>query len=606
MYSQEQDYTKKFDLNLWLRVLKLAKDYRGLLLRLSLSMIVIAFVDILFIEIRRYLIDEVIVSKDLTSFGIAITVWITNSLLGSYLIRTFIILAGKVETGLSYDIRQKAFTRLQELSFTYYDQTSVGFIMSRMTSDTRRLSDTIGWVLVDLLWASATIVFTLIAMMRLNFELSLIIILVLPILAIVSIYFQRIILKSYRIARKTNSQITSSFNEGIMGARTSKTLLREDSNLQEFKELTTEMKVHSLRAANYSALFFPIVNILSAIGSAVILSRGGGQAVVGNMTIGTLIAMVQYSINFFDPLRNISRIFADLQSSQASAERVMTLLETEPDIVDALDVMQTYGDSFTPYKENWEALNGDIKFEDVSFHYKEGEVILDKFNLEVKSGQTIALVGETGSGKSTIVNLICRFYEPNEGRIYIDGRDIKERSQLWLQSNLGYVLQQPHLFTGTVRENIRYGKLEATDEEVEAAAKLVNADDFILHLDKGYDTEVGEGGNRLSTGEKQLISFARAILADPKLFVLDEATSSIDTETEQIIQNAIHSVLQGRTSFIVAHRLSTVRSADRILVIEKGKIIEDGSHRELLRLKGHYYSLYTNQFLEERRAELLR
>ena len=281
------------------------------------------------------------------------------------------------------------------------------------------------------------------------------------------------------------------------------------------------------------------------------------------------------------------------------------MIETEPEIADTPEVIEQFGDSFHPKKENWPELKGDIEFQDVTFRYTAGEKVLSHFNLKIKAGETIALVGETGSGKSTIVNLICRFYEPTEGRILIDGVDYKERSQLWLQSHLGYVLQQPHLFSGTIRENIRYGRLDATDAEVEEAARMVDAEDFILKFEKGYDTDVGEGGNRLSIGQKQLISFARALIANPAIFVLDEATSSVDTETEQKIQEAIKKTLAGRTSFIIAHRLSTIRHADRILVIQHGEITEQGSHAELIRQKGYYYNLYTNQLREERENALL-
>lgn len=325
----------------------------------------------------------------------------------------------------------------------------------------------------------------------------------------------------------------------------------------------------------------------------------------GAISYGTLVAFVTYSIQFFEPIEHVARIFAELQSAQASAERVLSMIDTPLEIEDSPEVKAKYGDVFHPRKENWEPIKGEVTFRNVSFAYKSGEKVLENFNLHVKAGETIALVGETGSGKSTIVNLICRFYEPTEGEILIDGIDYRKRSQLWLQSNLGYVLQTPHLFSGTIRDNIRYGRLDATDEEIEAAARLVNAHDFICKLEKGYDTEVGEGGSRLSTGQKQLISFARAVVADPKIFVLDEATSSIDTETEQVIQNAIQKVLKGRTSFIIAHRLSTIRSADRILVILDGKVIEEGSHYELIKQKGYYYRLYTNQFLDEEQARVI-
>jgi ATP-binding cassette subfamily B protein len=355
----------------------------------------------------------------------------------------------------------------------------------------------------------------------------------------------------------------------------------------------------------FSSIFYPIVAALCGIGTALALWFGGSGVMMDAISYGTLVAFITYTIQFFEPVEHIARIFAELQSAQASAERVLSMIDTPLEIKDSTEIESKYGDAFQPRKENWEPIKGEVTFRNVSFSYKNGETVLDNFNLHVKAGETIALVGETGSGKSTIVNLICRFYEPTAGEILIDGVDYRERSQLWLQSNLGYVLQSPHLFSGTIRDNIRYGRLEAGDQEIEAAAKLVNAHDFISRLEKGYDTEVGEGGSRLSTGQKQLISFARAVVANPRLFVLDEATSSIDTKTEQVIQNTIQKVLEGRTSFIIAHRLSTIRSADRILVIVGGKVIEEGTHHQLIKRRGYYYRLYTNQFLEEEQARII-
>ena len=428
----------------------------------------------------------------------------------------------------------------------------------------------------------------------------------LPPLAVISFYFQQKILKSWRAVRKTNSRITGAFNEGIMGAKTTKTLVREEANREEFQSLTETMRKSSVHAALLSAMFYPIVISLGGFATAYIIWKGGYDVfTTGAITIGTLTAFANYATQIFEPINNIARTFADMQQSQAAAERVITLLETEPEIADTPDVVEVFGDNFNPKRENWPDLKGDIEFKNVTFKYSGGEKVLSNFNLTVKAGQTIALVGETGSGKSTIVNLVCRFYEPTEGEILIDGVNYKKRSQLWLQSHLGYVLQQPHLFSGTIRENIRYGRLDATDAEIEEAARMVDAEDFILNMEKGYDTDVGEGGNRLSTGQKQLISFARALLANPAIFVLDEATSSVDTETEQKIQRAIQTALEGRTSFIIAHRLSTIRTADRILVIQNGKITEDGTHRELLRKKGYYYNLYTNQFKDEQERSIL-
>ncbi len=376
-------------------------------------------------------------------------------------------------------------------------------------------------------------------------------------------------------------------------------------NYREFSETTQAMHKASVRSATLSSLFLPLVLAISSLASAFALARGSSMVLTGALTLGTITAFVNYSVMFFDPIRDIAAVFSEMQRMQAAAERVVSLLETAPDIKDSPEVEQKYGDNFHPKKENWEKLVGEIQFRDVTFRYKDGEQVLENFNLHVKPGETIALVGPTGAGKSTIVNLLCRFYEPSEGQILIDGVDYRKRSQLWLQSNLGYVLQEPRLFSGSILDNIRYASPDATREEAEAAARLVDADRFIEKLDKGYDSPAGEGGSRLSTGEKQLISFARAILHNPRLFVLDEATSSVDTQTEQDIQHAIERTLEGRTSFIIAHRLSTIRSADRILFIAEGGIAEEGNHQELMKKRGLYYELYTNQFQEEASRDVL-
>jgi ATP-binding cassette subfamily B protein len=475
-----------------------------------------------------------------------------------------------------------------------------------LTSDTQRLGDTVAWGLLDVGWSSAFLLIVTVTMFFLNWQLTLITLAVVPLMAVITGVFQVKILKSYREVRRINSKITGAFNEGIMGAKTTKTLVREDANYEEFQALTSDMRKSSVRAAILSSMLYPIIIGLGGFATAFLLWKGGHDVfVMGSISIGTLTAFISYATQLFDPISNIARIFAEAQQSQAAAERVISLIETEPEIADTPGVIETFGDNFNPKRENWPTLKGDIEFRDVSFRYTDGEKVLRNFNLTVKAGETIALVGETGSGKSTIVNLLCRFYEPTGGEILIDGVNYKERSQLWLQSNLGYVLQQPHLFSGTIRDNIRYGKLSATDEEVEEAARMVSADQFIGTLEKGYDTDVGEGGNLLSTGQKQLVSFARALIGRPAIFVLDEATSSVDTETEMKIKQAIQTALSGRTSFIIAHRLSTIRGADRILVIQNGEITEAGSHKQLLKLRGYYHDLYINQFRDERERSLL-
>ncbi len=600
-YQQEQDYTRKLDAGLWRRVIGYMKPYHRHLIAIMATMAVSALCDTIFPLLTREAIDTFIGSGQTAGRAWFVARYIGTVLLQSACIFTFCQICGRAECGINRHIRKLAFKRLEELSFSYYDQTPVGFIISRMTSDTSRIGETVAWGLVDLFWSGAYILITAIAMLLLNARMALLVLSVMPVIAVTAVWFQKRILASYREVRKTNSQITGAFNEGIMGAKTSKTLVREEANAKEFSVLTGKMRTSSIRAAVFSALFYPIVISLGSIATALVLQRGGTEvfSASGIVTVGTLAAFVQYSTGIFEPVSNIARIFADLQASQAAAERVVSLLETEPEIFDTPEVIEKFGDSFSPKKENWPDIKGDIEFDHVSFHYSTGEEVLEDFSLKVKAGQTVALVGETGSGKSTIVNLICRFYEPTKGVIRIDGEDYRSRSILWLQAHLGYVLQQPHLFSGTIRENIRFGRLDATDREIEAACRAVDAEDFILKMDKGYDSEVGEGGSRLSTGQKQLISFARALIAKPAIFVLDEATSSVDTQTEQKLQAAISVALTGRTSFIIAHRLSTIRSADLILVIKGGKIIERGTHAELLGQRGYYYTLYANQFREE-------
>ncbi len=606
---EERDYTQRFSLTLWKKLLRYAREYYKDLVRLMLVMGVTAACDVVFPLLTSYAIDHFVPNLDrpggTEGLPLFIAVYVLVLAVQVISIYRFLYLGGKIEVGVCYTIRKQAFRKLQELPFSYYDRMPVGYLMSRMTSDTQRLGETIGWSLLDLAWGAVMIVASSVTMFLLNWKITLIVLLVVPPLALVSWVFQQKILRAYRTVRKTNSRITGAFNEGIMGAKTTKTLVLEDKNAVEFTELTHEMKRSSVRAASLSAAFLPIVVALGSVATAYALWKGGQEVLIGGMTLGVLQVFINYTVQFFEPIRNIAGVFSEMQSAQAAAERVVTLLETEPDIVDTPEVEAEYGDNFHPKKENWPALRGDVEFRHVDFRYKEGEQVLTDFNLKINAGETVALVGPTGAGKSTVVNLICRFYEPTKGEILIDGVNYKERSQLWLQSSLGYVLQEPRLFSGTVRDNIRYGRLDASDEEVERAAQLVNAERFILKMKKGYDTDVGEGGSRLSTGEKQLISFARAILADPRIFVLDEATSSVDTQTEQIIQQAIQKVLSGRTSFIIAHRLSTVRTADRILVIDGGRIQEMGTHQELIRKKGAYYKLYTNQFREESTMDVL-
>ena len=599
---QEQDYTKRFDLSLWRKLIKVAKPYHKNLIAVVLFMAVSAIIDVIMPNMNAYAIDVFIANHSTAGLVGFVVAYALLTAVQVATIFGFLRQCGIVETGTCYLIRKLGFQKLQELPFSYYDRMPVGYLMSRLTNDTQRLADTIGWSLVDLCWGAVYLVACAVRMLTINWRLGLIVMLVLPPLAVISWKFQKAILAAYRQVRKNNSQITAGFNEGINGAKTTKTLVREELNIQEFETVSASMRSASIRAATLSNLFLPIVVSLGSLATAYALWQGGNSVIGGThvfgvaMTVGTLTMFINYTVSFFQPVRDIARIFAELQSAQAAAERVISLLETEPDIVDSPEVVAQYGDNFHPKTENWPKLIGDIDFEDVTFRYKEGEKVLEHFNLHIQHGQTIALVGETGSGKSTIVNLVCRFYEPTEGKILIDGADYRTRSQLWLQSNLGYVLQSPHLFSGTVADNIRYGRLDATDEEVEAAAQLANADDFIRRLPDGYDTVIDGDGGSLWQGQCQLLSIARAAVADPPVMILDEATSSIDTRTESIVQAGMDGLMYGRTVFVIAHRLSTIQNADVIMVLQLGHIIERGNHEQLIAEHGKYYQLYTGAF----------
>jgi ATP-binding cassette, subfamily B, bacterial len=604
---QEQDYnTDTLDTKLWSKILAYFWVYKKDIALIAVSMVTLAMVDVAFPFLNKVAIDTFILGGgDLSGLTPFIGVYVTLILTQSFVVFFFVRQTGKVEMQFAYDIRKQAFEKLQLLSFSYYDKTPSGWILARMTTDITRLTEIVSWSIIDLIWGGTLIVGVSVVMLWVNWRLALLVLMIVPILAVISIYFQRRILKEHRLTRRINSQITAAFSEGILGAKTSKTLVLEEQLGQDFNQLTGKMRQASIRAALLNALFMPIVMSLGALSTSLLLWRGGQAVLVGSLAFGTLVLFTQYVTQFFEPLRQLARILAEFQMAQASAERVLTLLNAEVSLVDSEAVMAKYGTILEPIETNYEPIEGRIKFDHVNFYYNEKEPVLQDFNLEVKAGEMIAFVGETGSGKSTLVNLLCRFYEPTGGRILIDGIDLQSRSIAWLHSHLGYVLQSPHLFSGTIKDNIRYGRLDASDEEIVQAAKQVSAHEFIMQMESGYDSEVGEGGSRLSTGQKQLISFARAILAQPSIFVLDEASSSIDTETEAIIQSTIESVLKGKTTFIIAHRLSTIVNADRICLIDHGKIVEMGSHKELMAKRGAYYKLYTNQFTEAQQFALL-
>lgn len=624
-FHQEDEFKAKLDAGLWWKIFRRALGMKRYLIPLGVAAVTIAMCDAAYALVTRWVIDGVMRDGADAPFVHYIAVYLGITLAICTGIWVFIEMAGNLSNRLAHDIRRDGFERLQQLEFAFFDTRPVGWLISRLTSDCDRLARVISWGFLDIVWGLSLVCMIAVSLLIMNWRLGLIVLAVVPPLAVIAKFFQKRMLMSARDIRKYNSQITASYNESIQGVRTTKTLVREAENLGEFQELSTAMLAASVLNAKQNALFFPIVTTLSSVAAGLALWRGGWLTLNDSMTLGTLVAFVNFAGMFFNPINSLAQKLTEMQGAQAAGERVMGLLATDPQIKDSPAVLKRLeeyrkaetGDRKAPDQsgihlpqsaiapDGFPARIETIEFRNVTFRYENGPVVLQDFNLTVQAGQTIALVGPSGGGKSTIVSLVCRFYEPTAGSILINGIDYRERSLAWLQSQLGIVLQTPHLFKGSVRENTRYGRLTATDAEVEEAAKLVNAHEFIMQMEQGYDSSVGEGGNRLSTGQRQLLSFARALLANPQIFVMDEATSSIDTETEQLIQRGLETIFAGRISFVVAHRLSTIRGADRILVITKGRIEESGTHEELLRQRGHYYDLYMNQFRREREEAAL-
>ena len=588
---EEDEYTNQITGKTLGRILGLTKSHWRWVAGFWVMIAITSILDALFTYLNKGIIDQGIIAQNREELIRILSLYGGLILVQSGCVFTFIFLAGVLGERIQYDLRKSMFNHLQELSLAYYSQTSVGRLMARVTSDSGRVSELVTWGLVDSTWAVMNIATSTIFMMIINWKLALIVIITIPILLGIAIQFRKRILVEFRKSRKANSKITGSFNETISGVKVVKALGREAENLDEFKVLTNDMYRASYHAAWLSALFLPTVQIISAVALGYIVWYGGSQANLGIMTIGGIQAFVSYLTFMLWPIQDLARVYAEMQHSIASAERIFTLLDSIPEVYNR------------PGAIDPGTIKGEIEFDHVDFTYEDGKPVLTDFTMKIKPAELIALVGPTGGGKSTIVNLLCRFYEPKRGEIRINGHNYTEYTMHGIQSRVGIVLQTPHLFSGTVRENIRYGCLKASDADVENASKLAGAHDFIQNFEKGYDQDVGEGGNLLSVGQKQLVSIARAILAEPDIFIIDEATSSVDTLTEALIQRGMENLMQGRTSFIIAHRLSTIKRADRIIVVEDGRITEMGTHTELLRARGHYYRLYTQQFREEREQE---
>lgn len=580
-----------FDGRTLLRILAQTRPHWRWVVGFLVTVAVVSFQDAYFTYLGKRIIDEGIGAGDLQALTEIVALYAGLVLVQAVAVFAFIYLAGVLGERIQYDLRRRMFNHLQELSFAYYDRTPVGWLMARVTSDSERIAQLVTWGLLDSTWGLLNIATATAFMLIINWRLALVVLALLPVLLVVAVRFKRAILSEFRTARRMNSRITGAFNESITGVRVVKALGRERENLAEFSGLTRDMYRASYRAAWLSALFLPAVQMISALALGAVVWYGGLQAGLGGISIGGIQAFVGYITLMLWPIQDLARVYAELQHAIASAERVFALIDTQPQVVDRPGALDPG------------TLQGDIVFEHVDFEYERGKPVLRDLCLHVRRGETLALVGPTGGGKTTVISLLCRFYEPRRGRILIGGRDLTRIPLHALQSRLGVVLQTPHLFSGSVRENIRYGRLNAGEAEVEQAARVAGAHDFIVRLEKGYLTEVGEGGVMLSVGQKQLISLARAVLARPEIFIMDEATSSVDTLTEAMIQQGMEALMKDRTSFVIAHRLSTIRRADRILVVEEGRIAEMGTHAELLRAGGRYHALYTRQYRRELEQE---
>ena len=585
------------------KLLPYLKNYKKAAAGMVLGCLVGSLVDTGVPLFQRYALNHFIGGGTLDTLAVFVLLYLALICGGALVNYAACIYSMQIEVGVDKDLRNAAFRHLQTLSFSYYNQNSVGYLHARIMSDTQKIGTLVSWTLLDSLWQLGYVIGAVIVMLLINARLALLVIAVLPLTVLLFSLFQRGLTRANREIREINSQITGDFNEGITGARTIKTLVVEDTIASAFVADTARIRRKTVGAARLRGLFAVTMHFASSLALALVLWKGG---YIAKTQIGTFSMFMSYAQGLMEPIRWVVDAISDLITTRVNIERLTRLLETEPDVKDTPEVIAQYGDCFEPKTENWEPIRGDISFRDVTFRYPDGEeTVLEHFNLEIPFGTNVAIVGETGAGKSTLANLICRFYEPTEGQVLIDGRDARARSQLWLHSAIGYVLQTPHLFSGTLRENLLYGNPGATEAEIRAALARVGAAEVADRLEHGLDTDVGEGGDLLSTGEKQLISFARAILADPRILVLDEATASVDTITEQKIQSAIDTIIRGRTSIVIAHRLSTVKHADVILVVQHGKIVEQGRHNELMAKQGYYHRLYTRQYEDEATQNVL-
>ena len=594
----EDGLNEKFKKGVWLDILKeILKEKKLLFLAIFISSLQ-GLLEVATSFFSKYVIDTFVMNKDISSIWYFSILAIIIVIMTFVFVFSYVMAGGHLEIKLCHNLRVKVFNKYQLLSLSFYDTNAVGHLMARLSSDINKLSEVISWGLTDVIWELSIFVFTIIAMLILNVRLTFIALAISPIIILVSKYINKKVLERNRLTSKLNSKIIATYNEDIKGVLTAKTLGLEVLNDKDFDFLTSKMKNASIRAIRIMVFLPFIIGVMSSLCSFFVSFLGGSFVFQNIITIGTFVAFTTLLTQLMEPISWLIGMLSEFISAQASVERVVQVFKEDVEISDSEEAKKLYNHPELMDK----ILKGEIEFKDVSFQYKEGEHVLEHFNLKVKQGETIALVGATGAGKSTIVNLFCHFYLPTSGTITIGGYDYNIIPQKWIHDHLGYVLQTPHLFTGSIIENIRYGNRFASDDEIKNALKLVGASDFIEELKDGYQTQLGEDGAILSTGQKQLLSLARILVRNPEFFVLDEATSYIDTETEKVVQKAIELTLSGRTSFVIAHRLSTIRTASKIIVIDKGRVLEMGTHKELLEKKGSYYEFYKKQFIDDSEA----
>lgn len=581
---------KAYDPRLMRRLLGFMRPYKAQLITAIVFMSLSSLLSVSAPWVIGKAIDNGIKAGSVSTLRFWIAVFVIASFGEWFFNRSRIRILAFVGTKIVADVRTALFRHLHTLSLNFYNRYSVGRLMSRLISDVDVLQDFVTWSITGLARSTFTLLGIVIAMFALNWKLALVTFAVLPLMLVITNYWRKRVRHAYRATRERIALINGYLNESISGIRVTKSFVREDVNYDHFDDLNRSYFNANTSAARLAALFFPAVDFIGALATALVVGVGGWLVLGDNLTAGVLVAFVLYVGRFFEPILELAQRYNTFQATMASSERMFALLDTPSDMIDAPDAVEL------------PRITGHVLFDHVSFGYADGEMVLRDVTLQAQPGEMIALVGETGAGKSTIIRLLGRFFDVSDGAILLDGYDIRHVTQASLRRQLGIVLQDTFLFGGSVMENIRYGRLDATDDEVIAAAKAVGADEFISRMEHGYQTDVGENGVNLSVGQRQILSFARALLADPRLLILDEATSSVDTTTEKQIQTALDTLMRGRTSFVIAHRLSTIVNASKIVVLDRGQIVEMGTHAELLARRGRYFNLYTMQWESGRKA----